>query len=61
MLGINSVRGRYLYVSDGGHYENLAHAEKDPRFPHDPIADQFFTDQRFEAYRAIGALAKLPL
>ena len=34
-----------------------AYHQKDKRFPHDPTADQLYTDQRFEAYRALGALA----
>jgi hypothetical protein len=34
-----------------------AYHEKDKRFPHDPTGDQLYTDQRFEAYRALGALA----
>jgi hypothetical protein len=32
---------------------------RDPRFPHDPTADQLYTDQRFEAYRGLGALAAI--
>jgi hypothetical protein len=36
-------------------YDVIAHAQRDPGFPHDPIANQFFTDQRFEAYRVLGA------
>jgi hypothetical protein len=151
LLGINSINARYLYVSDGGHYENLglvellrrgcteiycfdasndkfgalgdavslarseldvqididysplvvdpktnkakascvtakitypgedaeqgtlyyarlvmppkapadvvAYQSQDARFPHDPTTDQLYTDQRFEAYRSLGALA----
>jgi hypothetical protein len=67
----DGTAGKLLYarqlLTDDAPYDVLAHAGKDPNFPHDPIADQFFTDQRFEAYRAIGelaashALAKLPL
>jgi hypothetical protein len=34
-----------------------AYAHKDPRFPHDPTTDQLYTDQRFEAYRSLGAQA----
>jgi hypothetical protein len=29
----------------------------DPRFPNHPTADQLYTDQKFEAYRALGHLA----
>jgi len=151
LLGINSINARYLYVTDGGHYENLglvellrrgcteiyvfdasnddfvalgdavslarselevhieidykplevdpktkraetscvtgkivypgenaatgtlyyarlvmppdasadvvAYHAKDERFPHDPTTDQLYTDQRFEAYRSLGATA----
>jgi hypothetical protein len=28
-----------------------------PERPHDPTADQLYKDQRFEAYRALGARA----
>ncbi len=34
-----------------------AYAAQDDRFPHDPTTDQLYTDQRFEAYRALGAKA----
>jgi hypothetical protein len=151
LLGINSVNSRYLYVTDGGHYENLglvellrrgcteiyvfdasnddfsavgdavalarselnvevkvnysglepdkqsglsatdcvpatieypgqpalqanlyyarltmtadaptdavAYRAQDARFPHDATTDQLYTDQRFEAYRSLGAQA----
>jgi hypothetical protein len=35
----------------------LAYQGVDPHFPHDPTTDQLYTDQRFEAYRALGAHA----
>jgi hypothetical protein len=35
----------------------LAYHQQDPRFPHDPTLDQLYTDQRFEAYRALGLRA----
>ncbi|HXN39278.1 MAG TPA: patatin-like phospholipase family protein [Solirubrobacteraceae bacterium] len=35
----------------------LAYRNHDPHFPHDPTTDQLYTDQRFEAYRALGANA----
>jgi hypothetical protein len=31
----------------------------DPRFPNHPTADQLYTDQKFEAYRALGHQAGL--
>jgi hypothetical protein len=34
-----------------------AHHSDDPRFPDDPTVDQLYTDQKFEAYRALGSLA----
>ena len=37
----------------------LAYHSQDARFPHDPTTDQLYTDQRFEAYRALGADAAL--
>jgi hypothetical protein len=33
----------------------VAYHHHDPRFPHDPTTDQLYTDQRFEAYRCLGA------
>lgn len=30
---------------------------EDPAFPHDSTADQLYTDQKFESYRVLGALA----
>jgi Patatin-like phospholipase len=35
----------------------VAYQARDPRFPHDPTTDQLYTDQRFEAYRCLGAVA----
>ena len=34
-----------------------AYHARDPRFPQDPTTDQLYLDQRFEAYRALGASA----
>jgi hypothetical protein len=34
-----------------------AYHDADRTFPHDPTVDQLYTDQKFEAYRALGALA----
>jgi len=31
-----------------------SYAQKNPRFPHQPTSDQFFDDDQFEAYRALG-------
>jgi hypothetical protein len=35
----------------------VSYHARDPRFPHDPTSDQLYPDQRFEAYRALGACA----
>ena len=35
----------------------LAHQRVHQVFPHDPTADQFFTETRFESYRALGSHA----
>ena len=34
-----------------------AYHDADHTFPHDPTADQLYTDQKFEAYRALGECA----
>jgi hypothetical protein len=34
-----------------------AHHREEPSFPHDSTADQIYTDQKFESYRALGAQA----
>ncbi len=34
-----------------------AYHDADRTFPHDPTVDQLYTDQKFEAYRALGELA----
>jgi hypothetical protein len=34
-----------------------AYHDADQTFPHDPTADQLYTDQKFEAYRALGECA----
>lgn len=35
----------------------VSYHARDPRFPHDPTSDQLYADERFEAYRALGANA----
>jgi len=53
--------GRIVYarnvVAPGTPWDVLAHQRKDPHFPHDSTADQLYTDQKFEAYRALGERA----
>jgi hypothetical protein len=38
-------------------WDALGHHMADPRFPHNSTVDQLYTDQKFEAYRALGARA----
>ena len=38
-------------------FDVTAYYEDDPRFPHHSTADQLYTDQKFEAYRALGFCA----
>jgi hypothetical protein len=38
-------------------FDVTAYYEDDPRFPHHSTADQLYTDQKFEAYRALGHCA----
>jgi len=44
-----------LVMTDEAPADVIAYHRADPHFPHDPTADQLYTDQRFEAYRALGA------
>ena len=38
-------------------FDVTAYHEADPKFPHHSTADQLYTDQKFEAYRALGVSA----
>jgi hypothetical protein len=38
-------------------WDVVAHHYEDPMFPHNSTMDQLYTDQKFESYRALGALA----
>jgi hypothetical protein len=38
-------------------WDVMAHHREDPSFPHNSTIDQLYTDQKFESYRALGALA----
>lgn len=57
----NAPSARLLYarlaMTPGAPPDVVAYQRKDPRFPHDPTTDQLYTDQRFEAYRALGSRA----
>ena len=44
-------------MTEGAPWDVHAHHQADRAFPHDPTVDQLYTDQKFEAYRALGALA----
>jgi hypothetical protein len=50
--------GRLLYIKSwvtGDEYEYVrAYRAKNPAFPHEPTSDQFFSEEQFEAYRALG-------
>lgn len=44
-------------MTDDVPWDVKARRELDPQFPHNPTADQLYTDQKFESYRALGELA----
>ncbi len=44
-------------MSHGAPWDVRAHHLSDPSFPHNSTADQLYTDQKFESYRALGAQA----
>jgi hypothetical protein len=56
-----AVEGTLFYVrsvlSDDAPWALRSFQENDPVFPHHSTTDQFFDDQHFEAYRALGASA----
>lgn len=53
--------GKLVYVRNtmtgNSPWDVRAHHESDPRFPNNPTVDQLYTDQKFEAYRELGARA----
>jgi len=57
----DGTRGRLLYVRNSmtasAPWDAQAHQRADPRFPHNSTVDQLYTDQKFEAYRVLGARA----
>lgn len=59
--GGNHVEGNLYYarltMTPTSPADARAYAAQDPHFPHDPTTDQLYTDQRFEAYRSLGAQA----
>lgn len=52
------LAGRIVFcktaVTEDAPWDVKAYAQKDPRFPMHSTVDQLYTDQRFEAYRALG-------
>lgn len=57
----NGEEGKLLYIKlsvlgDEPEYINAYRAEH-PQYPHEPTSDQFFTEDQFEAYRALGEYA----
>jgi hypothetical protein len=72
IAAVNAVHGRFEYAPNGREgtliyarnvmtsdapWDVRAYHQLDPKFPNDPTADQLYTDQRFEAYRQLGASA----
>jgi hypothetical protein len=60
MFGLTHSERGYVNLSDGGHFDNLGLYEVVLRrcsatFPHEPTADQWFSESQFENYRALGA------
>jgi hypothetical protein len=67
----NVARGRIVYrggregvliyarcvMTADAPWDVVAHHREDPSFPHNSTVDQLYTDQKFESYRALGALA----
>ena len=55
------VSGKLVYarnvLTQDAPWDVKALHEVHPTFPHDPTADQLFTDQKFEGYRALGEVA----
>ena len=54
-------RGKLVYVRNTvtpeSPWDAKAHQQSDPRFPNNSTVDQLYTDQKFEAYRVLGAQA----
>jgi hypothetical protein len=54
----NGVQGYLVYgkanVTDEAPWDVRAFREKDPRFPNHGTVDQFFNEEKFEAYRTLG-------
>lgn len=59
--GEKPLTGKLVYVRNTmtakAPWDVRAYQKADPRFPNNPTIDQLYTDQKFEAYRVLGALA----
>jgi len=57
----DGTEGTLVYVrnvmTEDVPWDVKAYHEADKSFPHNTTADQLYTDQRFEAYRELGACA----
>jgi len=56
--GLDNDEGTILYVKSTvtGNESSyiLDYERRNPKFPHEPTSDQFFSEEQFEAYRALG-------
>lgn len=56
--GATGREGKLIYarcvLTEGAPWDVRAHHKQDPSFPHNSTADQLYTDQKFESYRALG-------
>jgi patatin-like phospholipase len=59
--GEGAPKGKLYYartvMTENAPADAVTYQARDSRFPHNPTVDQLYTDQRFEAYRALGACA----
>jgi hypothetical protein len=59
----DGTRGTLVYARNvltdppGAPWDAQAYHRVDPKFPHNPTADQLYTDQKFEGYRVLGERA----
>lgn len=56
--GCDGREGILIYarcvLTEDAPWDVRAHHKQDPSFPHNSTADQLYTDQKFESYRALG-------
>jgi hypothetical protein len=57
----DGTQGTLIYartvMTEDAPWDVHAYHDADGTFPHHPTSDQLYTDQKFEAYRALGRLA----